>query len=63
LTPVKSAIPGTVNTFKLGNITYVPLKAIPTPVLDVFKPKQYVAAPNPVIKVNGNNYVPVKNPN
>jgi hypothetical protein len=61
LTPVKSAVSGPVNTFKLGNLTYVPLKAIPTAVLDVFKPKQYVAAPNPVIKVNGNNYVPVKN--
>lgn len=29
----------------------------------VFRPKSKVAAPNPVIKINGNHYVPVKNAN
>lgn len=61
--PVKTTISGPVTTFKLGNITYIPFKAIPKAVINVFKPKQKVAVANPVIKINGNHYVPVKNAN
>jgi len=61
LIPVKTTFKGPVNTFKLGNITYIPFKAVPKSMIPIFKPvKKQVASPNPVIKINGLHYVPVK---
>ena len=59
LIPVKTTISGPVNTFKLGNVTYIPKEAVPKEVLPVFKPKKLTPT-KVVININGENFVPVK---
>ena len=60
ITPTKS---GPVDTFKIGNVHYIPLAIIPKVSSAVFKPvkKPTVVAPNPVIKINDSHYVPITN--
>lgn len=60
--PVKPKIQGPINTFNIGNHTYIPLRAIPKLHRAVFIPKNETKRTAPittVIKVNGDNFIPI----
>jgi len=58
ITPTKS---GKINTIRVGKITYIPASVIPKSFRKVFtSPKRKVSLKNPVISINGANFVPLK---
>ena len=56
--PIYPKQSGHVDTFKIGNKTYVPVSAIPRVFRPLFKPV-LKAAPKPIIKINDEHYIPV----
>ena len=55
---------GTVNTFKIGNKTYIPVSVIPKVFRPMFKnkvPAPVVPKSTPVIAINGEHYIPITN--
>ena len=55
---------GPIDTFKIGNTTFIPMNVIPKVFRPLFKTKIPTKAPTkgtPVITINGKNYVPIKN--
>jgi len=59
VTPVKS---GNITIYKVGPITYIPENVIPKEALKEFESCKTVVSPkNPVISVNGDLFVPIKN--
>jgi hypothetical protein len=61
--PIASKSKGSVNTFKLGNQTYIPLSVIPKVYKPIFlnKPVKVTkkSVSKTVITVNGNSFVPI----
>ena len=55
ITPTKS---GPVDTFKIGNVHYIPLTIIPKVSSAVFRPVKKVNTTKPVIQINGDHFVP-----
>lgn len=61
LKPVAPTKSGRISTFKVGPITYIPADVIPKEAQKVFVPVKKVSPKNPVISVNGDLFVPIKN--
>lgn len=48
-----------VNTFKIGNLTYIPLKAVPKCYRSTFKTVKPPSPPTKAILINGKSYAPI----
>ena len=58
IAPIKS---GKITTIKVGSITYIPASVIPKAFRKIFVPTKKPLVKNPVIKINGAHYIPLKN--
>jgi len=57
IAPTKS---GKINTIIVGSITYIPASVIPKAFRKLFVPAKKTVSKNPVIIINGANYIPLK---